>query len=574
MTNGQIADVLEQMADLLEFDGANAFRTRAYRNAARAIRDLTESVETIIEDTGRRLTDVDGIGKSVAEKCEVLVRNGELPQLKTLLQKIPATVLDMLRVQGLGPKKAAVIFRELKVESIDQLKQACLDGRVRVLKGFGEKTEKAILKGVDTVESAGTRIYWAKADDIAQAVRQHLERCEAVDRLEAAGSYRRGKETVGDLDFLVVSRRPEFVMDHFLQYPDVTEVISRGPTKMSVRIRSGLQIDLRVVRAESFGAALQYFTGSKEHNVVLRGLARQRGLKINEYGVFRVDGQSQQYLAGASERDVYDAMELPLFAPELRESRQEFLWAEQGNLPELIEQKDIRGDLHMHTTATDGTASMTEMADAARQRGLQYIAVTDHSQRWMGRGMNPQTLLEQWRRIDQLNEQWEDEFIVLKGIECDILERGGMDLPDDILARADWVLASIHYGQQQSREQINERMMEAIENPHVHAIAHPTGRIIGRRDPYDLDVDLMLKKALEHGKLLELNANPARLDLNDVYCAAACRLGIRIVINSDAHSESGLDVMRYGILQARRAGLTKDGVANTRGWGELSKMLP
>jgi DNA polymerase (family 10) len=351
-------------------------------------------------------------------------------------------------------------------------------------------------------------------------------------------------------------------------------VLVRGETKMSIRLGSGLQIDLRIVPPESFGAALQYFTGSKEHNVVLRGRAKQLGLKINEYGVYRLDGDQETYVAGASEEEVYAALDLPCFPPELREARHEFDWADAGQLPELIELKDIRGDLHMHTDETDGNASLEEMVEAARARGLKYIAITDHSQRVsMAGGLDPKRLRAQWKRIDRLNDELGGSLTVLKGIECDILEKGGMDLPDDVLAEADWVLASIHYGQRQPREQITSRVIEALENAHVSAIAHPTGRLLNQRPAYEIDLDAVFAAAKKHGKLLELNANPMRLDLDDVCCAAAKTHGIPIVIGTDAHSTEGLGMMRYGILQARRAGLTKADVANTRTWLQLKKLI-
>jgi DNA polymerase (family 10) len=363
-------------------------------------------------------------------------------------------------------------------------------------------------------------------------------------------------------------------MDHFGRFPDVADVIARGETKMSVRLTRGFQVDLRVVPAESFGAALQYFTGSKDHNVVLRGMAKQRGLKINEYGVYRVEKGRDVYIAGADEEAVYAALDLPCFPPELREARREFAWAEAGALPELVRTEDIRGDVHMHTTETDGRNSLEEMVQAARNRGLKYIAITDHSQRvTMARGLDPERLLAQWEEIDRLNEQLGKRFTVLKGIECDILEKGGMDLPDDVLAQADWVIASIHYGQRQPREQITGRIVDALANPHVSVIAHPTGRLIDRREAYEVDLDTVFAAAAEHGKMLELNANPMRLDLNDVYCAAAKSHGIPIVITTDAHDTEGLDDMRYGVLQARRGGLTKSDVANTRTWPQMKKLL-
>jgi DNA polymerase (family 10) len=358
----------------------------------------------------------------------------------------------------------------------------------------------------------------------------------------------------------------------------VAQVLARGDTKMSVRTASGLQIDLRVVPPESFGAALQYFTGSKEHNVILRGRAKDQGLKINEWGVFRIpagkSGDKETRSAGATEQEIYDTLDLPVFPPELREGRREFDWAQAGKLPELITQGEIRGDLHMHTTASDGSASIEEMVAAARDRGLAYIAITDHSQRVsMARGLNPQRLLAQWAEIDTIRKKLPKGFTLLKGIECDILEKGGMDLPDDVLAQGDWIIASVHYGQKQSRQQITDRILGAIENPHVCIIAHPTGRLINRREPYEVDLDAVMIAAKQHGKLLELNANPQRLDLNDVYCAAARQHGIPIVINTDAHSPDGLEVLRYGILQARRGGLTKADVANTRPWPQLKKLV-
>ncbi len=574
MTNAKLANVFEQVADLLEFQGANPFRIRAYRSGARTIRDLPEPVAGILADETRQLTDIDGIGKDLAEKCRVLVVNGELPQLQKLLAQIPRTVLDLLRIPSLGPKKAKVLYQELGITTLDALRTACESGQVRGLKGFGAKTESAILHGIEIATLANQRMLWAEANDISQQLLQHLRECRSIERMEMAGSYRRGRETVGDLDILVVSSDPDEVMDCFGEFPEREETIARGKTKMSLRLSNGLSVDLRVVLSESFGAALQYFTGSKDHNVTLRGMARQQGMRINEYGIYRVNGDDQTYVAGAEEEDVYKALGLPWFPPELRESRREFEWARAGSLPELVRLSDICGDLHMHTTTTDGKATLEEMIQAAQQRGLSYIAITDHSQRVsMARGLDPQRLSDQWDQIDRLNLACDDEFTILKGIECDILEKGGMDLPDDILARADWVLASIHYGQKQPQRQITDRILGAIENPYVSAIAHPTGRLLNQRDPYDIDRDEVFTAAAQHGKLLELNANPRRLDLNDIDCASAKKHGIPIVINTDAHSILGLDVMQFGILQARRGGLTKDDVANTRSWPELQDLM-
>ena len=575
MTNSQIAEVLEQLADLLEFQGANAFRIRAYRSGARRIRDLPESIATIVTEDPSRLTTLEGIGKGVAEKCITLVTTGELPQLQELLTEIPSTVLDILRVPGMGPRKAAMLYQELQVENLEQLQAACEAGQVQQLKGFGAKTEQTILTGIAIAEAANQRIYWSVADQVVDQLREHLAGCTAIERMEMAGSYRRGRETVGDLDILVVSEKAPEVMDQLALYDQIEEVIARGDTKMSIRLADGLQVDLRVVASESFGAALQYFTGSKDHNVQLRSLARQGNLKINEYGVFRVDEDgSETYLAGKDEKEVYAALDLPLFPPELREARREFQWAEEGELPQLVELDALRGDLHMHTTASDGKATLEEMAQAAIERGLDYIAITDHSQRvTMAGGLNARRLRAQWKKIDKLNDQLEGRLLVLKGIECDILEAGGMDLPDDVLAEADWVIASVHYGQRQSRDQITSRIVGAIENSHVSIVAHPTGRLVNRREPYEVDMQAVMEAAARTGTLLELNANPARLDLHDIHCAAARQHGIPIVISSDAHSIVGLDVMRYGILQARRGGLTAADVANTRSWSKLQELI-
>jgi DNA polymerase (family 10) len=574
MTNAQVAEVFDLVADILEFQGANPFRVRAYRNAARTVRDLSEPVAAIAADSERKLTEIEGIGDDLAEKIATLVETGKLPMLEKLQSEVPESVLALMRIEGVGPKKAAALHKELGIATLDELRKACQAGKVRELKGFGEKTEQAILRGIDAARSIEVRITWADADAIAQPLCDYLRQCQAVNRVELAGSYRRGRETIGDLDVLVVSPKAEEVMDHLGNYDDVQQTIARGGTKMSVKLQGGLQVDLRVVEAKSFGAALQYFTGSKDHNVIMRGMAKDRGLKINEYGVFRVDGKKEEYVAGAEEKDVYDTLDLPLFPPEIREARREFQWAEEGRLPKLVELDDIRGDLHMHTNETDGKATLKEMVEAARQRGLSYIAITDHSRRvTMARGLDPKRLRAQWRAIDRLREELDDGFTVLKGIECDILEKGGMDLPDDVLAEADWVLASVHYGQKQPRAQITERIVQAIENPHVSAIAHPTGRLINRRPAYEVDLEAVFAAAKKHGKLLELNANPLRLDLNDVHCAAAKSHGIPIVISTDAHGTEQLGMMRYGVLQARRGGLTKRDVANTRTWAEIKKLL-
>jgi DNA polymerase (family 10) len=581
MNNDQIAKSLEQLADLLEFTGSNPFRLRAYRNGARVVRDLPQSVASLIE-SGADLTKLDGIGKGVAEKCHELIDSGRLSQMDEILETVPKTVLDLLNVPGLGPKKAATLYNELNIENLDMLKAACEANQVQTLPKFGAKTEQAILDGIAIAAASNERILWASADKLVARLREHMDGCPVVERLEFAGSYRRGKETVGDLDLLVDSQDASAVMDHFGEFSEISSVIARGDTKMSVRLENEFQIDLRVVPADSFGAALQYFTGSKDHNVQVRGRAKKMGLRINEWGVFRteVDGRAienadeQPAIAGKTEQDVYAALGMPLFEPELREARNEFEQAESGSLPKLIVGEDMQGDLHMHTVATDGKNTIEEMVVGAKERGLNYIAITDHSKRvTMANGLDRDRLLDQWKSIDAFNKAADDDFLVLKGIECDILENGDMDLPDDVLAKADWVVASVHYGQKQPRDQITDRIIGAIENPHVSMIAHPTGRLINKRKPYEVDMDAVFQAAAEHGKLLELNSNPRRLDLHDAHLMAAKKLGIPIVINTDAHRIAGLDDIRFGIKQARRGGLCADDVANTRSWKAMKSLI-
>ena len=569
MQNRDVASHFEQLADLLEIQAANPFRVRAYRNAARALLGLVESVASIVEDPERNLQDLPGIGKDLAAKIETIVTTGQLPQLEELRTQIPPGVLDMLRLPGVGPKKVAVLFGTLGLTSLDQLKQAAQQGQVAELKGFGKKTEESILKHIDAAVAAGKRTFLATAQPEAEAVLASLRDLPSVEQAEVAGSCRRRRETVGDLDVLVAANDSQEAMDSLAEHPLVTEVLSRGPTKQRVRLTSGLEMDLRVVATEAYGAALQYFTGSKEHNIVMRRRAQQRGLKLNEYGVF--DGEER--VAGATEEDVYRTMDLPWIPPELREGRGEIEAAEADQLPKLLQWDDIRGDLHMHTTATDGTASIREMAEAAKMRGLEYIAITDHSKRvTMANGLDADRLRAHWREIEQVRQETQG-IEILKGIECDILEDATLDLPDDVLAEADWVIAVLHYGLQQPRAQIHKRLMAAIQCPYVSVIGHPTGRLIGRRAGADMDFDEILKAAAEHGVMLEINAHPSRLDLDDIQAAAARDLGIPIVINSDAHSESGLDVMQWGVYQARRAGLSPSDVANTGSLAELQARM-
>lgn len=570
MHNADVARFFDEYADLLEIEGANPFRVRAYRNASRTVEGLAEPVAQLAAQGASALTELEGIGDDLADKIVTIAKTGSLPQLEELKAKIPPDVRAMLRIPGIGPKKVAALWKELRLTTLADLKTAAERGDIAKLKGFGAKTAQTILAGLEQLSRSGGRYLLADAKAAADAIAADLLSAQVVMRAEPAGSCRRRKETCGDLDLLTTADDSTAAMDTLAAHPAVESVLARGDTKQRVRLRLGIELDLRVVPDESYGAALQYFTGSKEHNIVLRRRAQDRGLKLNEYGLFRGD----EMVAGRTEEEVYRALDLPWIPPELRENRGEFERAEQGQLPTLIEVEDIRGDLHMHTTATDGAATIREMVDAARERGLKYIAITDHSKRVsMANGLDSERLRKHWKEIDKVRKSVSD-IEVLCGVECDILEDATMDLPDDVLAEADWVLASLHYGLKQPRDKIMQRLLNAAQNPYVDIIAHPTGRMIGKRDGADIDFPVLFKACADTGTLLEINAHPTRLDLDDIHAEAAARdYGIPIVINTDAHSVTGLDLMQYGIYQARRAGLEKQDVANTRTWAQFRKLL-
>jgi DNA polymerase (family 10) len=569
MQNQQIAAMFNEVADLLEIQGANSFRVRAYRNGARTLEGLSVSVADLLATPGSSLESLDGIGKDLAGKIQVAVETGQIPQLEELRQQVPRGVVEMLRIAGLGPKKVAVLFHELGIVSLAQLKEACEASKVSELKGFGKKTEQSILEGIPHAQEAGKRFLISIARESAESIVEDLKQLPSIGKVSVAGSCRRCKETCGDLDVLAISDDSAAAMDRLAANPLVEKVLARGETKQRVRLRTGIELDLRVVPAASYGAAMQYFTGSKEHNIVIRRRAIERGLKVNEYGVFR----GEEYVAGETEEEVYAAVGLPWIPPELRENRGEIELAEAGKLPKLIEVSDIQGDLHMHTTASDGKASIREMAEAAKARGLKYIAITDHSKRVsMANGLDATRLRAHWEEIRNVREEVSG-IEILCGIECDILEDATMDLDDEVLSEADWVIAVLHYGLKQPREQIMQRLLNAIRNPNVDAIGHPTGRMLSNRPAADIDFTTFFKAAADHGVLLEINASPERLDLDDIQAAAAKSHGIPIIIDTDSHSINGFNSLRYGVDQARRAGLTKEDVANTRPVAEFKKLL-
>ncbi len=566
--NTDIARIFDEVADLLEIKGENPFRIRAYRNAARQLQSMGVEVRTMLEKN-EDLTELPGIGKDLAAKIQEIVETGTCHALKKLQQELPPSLTDLLRIPALGPRRVKVLYHDLDIHGLEQLYRAARDGCIRELPGFGEKIEAAIMQAIEThVEQQG-RFKLATAAQYAEPLVRYLERVPGVNRVVIAGSYRRCRETVGDLDILVTAKRGSPIMDRFVKYDEVKEILSKGNTRASVRLHSGLQVDVRVVKQNSFGAALHYFTGSKAHNIAIRRLGQQRKLKINEYGVF----QGDKRLFGDTETSVFKSVGLPYIPPELRENRGEIEAARAGRLPKLVELGDLKGDLHAHTKATDGHHSLKEMAEAAHAHGLTYLAITEHSRRLtVAHGLDPQRLRKQIDEIDRLNEQLKG-VTLLKGVEVDILEDGNLDLPDSILGELDLVVGAVHSKFNLARAKQTERILRAMDHPHFTIFAHPTGRLLEQREPYDADMLRIIRKAKQRGCYLELNAHPQRLDLLDVHCQMAKEEGVLVAISSDAHSVQGFDNLIYGVGQARRGWLEKDDVLNTRSLKVLRSLL-
>lgn len=566
--NADIAKSFEETADLLEIDNANPFRVRAYRNAARYIRGMRVPISELV-DQGEDLTALPTIGTDLAGKISELVETGRCHALEKIRRQIPPSVKELLTIPGLGPKRVRALYQELDIQTLEQLERALRDGRIGLLQGFGEKMESMLLKAINTRQTKHARTKLALASQYARLLEEYLLSLPTVGRVTLAGSYRRCRETVGDLDIVVVAKEAATVMDHLVSYDDVNNIVSKGSKRATVILRGGLQVDVRVVAAESYGAALVYFTGSKAHNIHLRRLAKQKGLKINEYGVLR----GKRKIAGKTEASVYRAVGLPWIAPELREDSGEIEAARQRKLPNLVEHSDLRGDLHVHTKATDGHASLQKMADAAQARGLHYLAITDHSQRLaVANGLDSNRLLRQVEKINKLNKELSG-ITLLKGIEVDILENGTLDLPDEVLSQLDLVIGAVHSHFHLSREKQTQRILRAMDNPNFNILAHPTGRLLDAREPYDVDMQKIVRHAHQRGCFLELNAHPERLDLLDSYCRMAKEEGVLVAISSDAHSECDFDNLIYGIGQARRGWLESKDVLNTRTLKQLKRLL-
>ncbi len=562
--NTDVADVFNRIADYLDIQDDNPYRIRAYREAAHTLSNLGREIAYMVE-SGEDLTKLEGIGKDLAEKIETIVKTGTHPKLNELEDKYPVGLPELLKIDSLGPKRVKKLYDQLNITNLADLEKAAERGKISALDGLGDKTQTSILEATKNRRERGKRYLLNRVEEVVNSLHDYLQKCSAVQRLEIAGSYRRRKETVGDLDLLVTSNESSAVGDYFTEYEDIEEILARGETKISVRLKNELQVDLRIVEAKSFAAALLYFTGSKAHNVNLRSRALKKGWKINEYGLYNDDNK----LAGTDEKSIYQHLGCNYIEPELREDRGELEAAGEGNLPELIKINEIRGDFQCHTTASDGANSLREMAAAARQLGYEYLAITDHSHNLgVAGGLKPDELKRQMDEIDRLNEEF-DDFRLLKSNEVDILEDGSLDYEDQILERLDVVPAAVHSRFNLSENRQTERIKRALKNPHVDFLVHPTGRKLNYRGPYRVDLEEVMKTALAENCALEINAQPERLDLNDVHARKAKEMGLKLVISTDAHNAQNLDYIKYGVYQARRAWLESADVLNSRAWNKI-----
>ncbi|NNL31068.1 MAG: DNA polymerase/3'-5' exonuclease PolX [Gemmatimonadetes bacterium] len=582
MQNLDVARTLTTLADLLEIQGANPFKIRAYRNAVNTVNSLSRPL-TVMVDKGEDLTELPGIGKSVATDITELLETGKVNRLEALTEEFPETLVELMRLDGVGPKKARKLYDVLDVETVDDLERELDAGRVETLEGFGKKSAEKVRRAIEDHRKHTGRFRIHEVEQLIAGLLEHVEATPGVDRVEVAGSLRRRKETIGDVDILARFEGDGTpVVEHFVGYDSVVRVIGSGPTKGSVVLHSGLQVDLRVIPERSFGAALQYFTGSKEHNVAVRTRAVRDRVRVNEWGVFRIPEDADpaelgkedgERLAGDTEEGVYQALGMPWVPPVLRENRGEVEAALGDGLPELVKLEQIRGDLQMHSTWSDGKVSIEEMALACRAKGYEYFAITDHSQAMaMVQGLTPERAREQWEEIDEVRERV-DGIEILRSVEIDILKDGELDLPDEILEELDVVVVSVHSLMDQDEATMTKRVIKAISHPRVDILAHPTGRIINRREPFAMDVDAVLTAAADLGVAVELNANPNRLDLSDVHVHRAKELGVPVVVSTDAHKPEGLDNMRHGVDQARRGWLGPSDVLNTRSLADFREWL-
>ncbi len=566
--NKKIADKLMQLADLMDIKGESQFRIRAYRNAAKSVSGISGSISEMVEK-GERISSLPEIGDSIAQKIEEIVKTGELEQLNNLKKEIPVQLIEIMKLEQIGPHRTKVLHNELNVDTLEDLKTVTKEGKLEGIKGFGKKTTANILREIEEYSEKGgsNRIKLNEAEELINPLLKYLE--NHLEKIKVAGSYRRFKETIGDIDLVGIAKNPEKAMEAFVNYEETSRVLSMGKTRSSVKLDSGIHVDLRIVEKESFGAALLYFTGSREHTIAFRKTGLEKGLKVNEYGVF--NGENQ--LAGKTEKEMYETLGFKYIQPELRENKGELEASEKNKLPHLITLADIKGDLQTHTTESDGTYSLEDMVKAAQKLGYEYYAVTDHSKKVaMANGLDENRLAQQIEKINALNRRMKG-ITILKSIEVDILENGTLDLSDEILKQLDVVICSIHYNRNLSRKKQTMRVLKAMENPYFNILAHPTGRLINERSGYEIDLELIMKEARDKGCFLEMNANPKRLDLNDDYARRAKEIGLKLSISTDAHSTGNLNFMKYGVAQARRGWLEKDDILNTRSWKDLKKVL-
>jgi len=566
--NIEIANIFNKLANLLEIANENPFRIRAYRNAARVIGGLSHNAADLVEDGGD-LTGLPGIGKDLAEKIRIIVKTGELPLLKKMEKRVPPVLNELLKIEGLGPKRVQLLHKKLGIQNLNDLKKCIESGKLRKLRGFGEKAEQKILSGMQHIREYSQRVKLVDAITIERSIIQYLKKSKYVKKVECAGSFRRRKETVGDLDIVVASSDTKKSIEYFVRFDEIATVVSQGNTRSTVRLHSGIQVDLRSVPLESYGAALLYFTGSKAHSIAIRKLAQKKNLKLNEYGIYK----GNKKVAGKTEEEMYRQIGLAYIEPEIREDRGEIELARKHQLPRLITLKDIRGDLHCHTNATDGDASIEMMAQKAQELGYQYIAITDHSKHLaMVHGLNEKRLFAQIKLIDKLNSKLKN-IVILKSIEVDILEDGSLDLPTNILKELDFTVCSIHSKFNLNSKKQTERIIRAMDNPFFNILAHPTGRLINQREPYEIDLEKIMESAKERNCILELNAQPERMDIDDIHCKIAKELRLKMAISSDAHSKSQMDYIKFGVYQARRGWLEATDVINTRTVSELKKLF-
>lgn len=582
ISNHQIAEILKEIGEYLEMQSV-AFKPRAYEKAAEVIEELEEEVESIYKNGGlKAIEDIPGIGVSIAEKIEELIKTGHLKYYEKLKKQTPLDLISLRRIEGLGPKSLKKLYEALGIKNIQDLEKAAQTGKIRKIEGFGEKTEENILEGIKFLKKSSGRFILGFTRSLIRSLEERLKKLKEVERLVAAGSVRRWKETIGDADILVISNDSRPVMDYFVSLPEVARVYAKGLTKSAVQLNNGLDVDLRVVEKKSYGAALSYFTGSKDHNVALREIALKKGYKLNEYGLFK--GKKQ--IAGETEEEIYEKLGLDYIEPEMRENKGEIELARRHQLPKLIDYGEILGDLQVQTNWTDGVNSIEEMAKAAMAQGLEYIAITDHTKRLaMANGLDEKRLLEQIKEIDRLNLKFNssideqnskpvvsrvEPFKILKGTECDILKDGSLDIKDEVLAKLDVVGVSIHSYFNLSKKEQTERIKKAISNPNVDILFHPSGRIIQKREAYEFDIEEIIKTAQKTKTVLEVNAYPNRLDLKDDHIHLAIKAGVKIAIDSDAHSVTHLPYLEYGISQARRGWAEKKDIIN---YWPLEKML-